>query len=152
MESGRDQAVSQAGVRSRERSCGAIVFREIEGIKRVLLVQHGPGHWSFPKGHVEPGENDHQTAIREVLEETGIQIAIRSDFQRSSTYSPRPGVLKTVVFFLGVYLGGNLKPQLTEVRQAAWVKLEEAGQLLIFDRDLEIYQEALTSVQLQAKE
>lgn len=136
----------------RERSCGAIVFREMTGGTRVLLVQHKPGHWSFPKGHVEPGETDHETAIREVLEETGVRIRILSPFERSSTYSPRPGVSKTVVFFLGDYLGGRLEPQLSEVREARWMPVEQAWNLLVFDRDLEIFKEALSRYREQEKE
>ena len=126
-----------------ERSCGAIVFCPYPEGDRVLLVQHKPGHWSFPKGHVEEGESDQETAIREVFEETGIRISIRSEFSRASTYAPRPGVLKTVVFFIGVYEGGQLTPQLSEFRQVSWMGIEEAKQFLIFDRDLAIFEEAL---------
>ena len=126
-----------------ERSCGAIVFRKMDGQTRVLLVQHKPGHWSFPKGHKEAGESDHEAAIREVHEETGVRITILPGFQRSSTYSPRPGVLKTVVFFLGAYEGGALEPQLSEVRAVSWMGLEEAAGMLVFDKDLAIFREAL---------
>lgn len=126
-----------------ERSCGAIVFRAIDGEDRVLLVQHRPGHWSFPKGHMEPGETKKETAIREVLEETGIHVAISSDFARSSTYAPRPGIFKTVTFFLGDYLDGTPIPQLSEVKKAEWISLEAAKELLIFDRDLAIFREAI---------
>ncbi len=129
---------------TRERSCGAIVFRKgDDGLDRVLLVQHKPGHWSFPKGHVEAGESDRQTAIREVEEETGALISITSDFQGISTYSPRPGAFKTVIFFLGDYLGGQIRPQLSEIKAVGWMTREEAEELLIFDRDLEIFLEAL---------
>ena len=135
--------VKRGQVLTLERSCGAIVFRDGEAGESVLMVQHGPGHWSFPKGHVEAGEQDRQTAIREVFEETGIRIEIKSDFQGSSSYSPRPGVLKTVIFFLGDYLGGRLTPQLTEVRAAAWMPLDEADRFLVFDRDRQIFHQAL---------
>lgn len=132
-----------AGQAVRERSCGAIVFLGDEGEERVLLVQHNPGHWSFPKGHVEEGESDRETAVREVLEETGLHVRISSDFERSSTYSPRQGIYKTVVFFLGDLLGGTLKPQLSEVKAADWLTIKEADKVLIFDRDREIFKEAL---------
>ncbi len=129
-----------------ERSCGAIVFREVNGIRRVLLVQHGVGHWSFPKGHVEAGETDHETAIREVKEETGIDIAITSPFLRESTYSPIPHVYKTVVFFLGNYQGGQITPQLSEVQRVSWLTPEECNSLLVFDRDREIFADALAFI------
>ena len=129
-----------------EQSCGAIVFREINDELRVLLVQHGVGHWSFPKGHVECDETDCETAIREVKEETGVNIEISSDFSRASTYSPYPGALKTVTFFLGDYLGGILRPQLEEVRQASWMRPEDSMKYLVFDRDREIFEEALREI------
>lgn len=129
-----------------ERSCGAIVFREINDELRVLLVQHGARHWSFPKGHVESGETDCETAIREVKEETGIDIEITSDFSRSSTYSPYPGARKTVTFFIGDYLGGSLRPQLEEVRRVAWLKPEDSMRYLVFDRDREIFNDALEEI------
>ena len=129
-----------------ERSCGAIVFREINNELRVLLVQHSASHWSFPKGHVENGETDCETAIREVKEETGIDIEISSDFSRASTYSPYPGAQKTVTFFIGVYLGGSLRPQLEEVRRVAWLRPEESMKFLVFDRDREIFNDALQEI------
>ncbi|HPX93627.1 MAG TPA: NUDIX domain-containing protein [Bacillota bacterium] len=127
----------------RERSSGAIVLRDMDGETRVLLVQHKPGHWSFPKGHLEAGETDQMAAIREVCEETGVRISLLPGFKRSSTYSPRPGVLKTVVFFLAAYRGGELEPQLSEVRSVRWMGLDEASGFLIFDKDLEIFHQAL---------
>ncbi|NLV98242.1 MAG: NUDIX domain-containing protein [Clostridiaceae bacterium] len=129
-----------------ERSCGAIVFREINEELRVLLVQHSASHWSFPKGHVEKGESDYETAIREVREETGIDIEITSDFSRASTYSPYPGARKTVVFFIGDYLGGSLRPQLEEVQRVAWLKPEDSMKYLVFDRDREIFNDALQEI------
>lgn len=129
-----------------EKSCGAIVFRKINNELRVLLVQHGASHWSFPKGHIENGETDCETAIREVKEETGIDIEITSDFSRASTYSPCPGAQKTVTFFIGNYLGGILRPQLEEVRRVAWLKPEDSMKYLIFDRDRKIFNDALQEI------
>ena len=59
-----------------EKSCGALCFAPGPGPTRVLMVKHvAGGHWAFPKGHVEKGETEEQTAVREVLEETGIDAA-----------------------------------------------------------------------------
>ena len=57
----------------KEKSCGAIVYRKYHGNTEILLIKHiNSGHWSFPKGHVERGETEVQTAHREILEETNI--------------------------------------------------------------------------------
>ncbi len=126
-----------------ERSCGAIVLHTEDGLLYVLLVQHCPGHWSFPKGHMEQGESEHETAIREVQEETGVEIEIIPGFRGESTYSPKPGREKTVTFFLGNYRGGRIRPQEEEVREVRWMRPDEAVHLLTFDRDQSIFLEAL---------
>ena len=53
-----------------EKSCGAVVFRIGERGPEALVIHQNAGHWGFPKGHVEPGEDEEQTALREILEET----------------------------------------------------------------------------------
>jgi 8-oxo-dGTP pyrophosphatase MutT (NUDIX family) len=58
----------------RERSAGVLVFRSTKTGRKYLLLDYGR-HWDFPKGHVEPGEDLIQTALRELEEETGITDA-----------------------------------------------------------------------------
>lgn len=59
-------------------SCGAVVYRKDGNGTSVLLVKQAGQHpgWGIPKGHVEPGESYLATALREVKEETGIDIKI----------------------------------------------------------------------------
>ena len=87
----------------REKSCGVLVLRQQEDELYVVLLRHRfGGHWSFPKGHVEAGESERQTALREVREETGLTgIKLMDGFRESVEYSPKPGVKKQVVYFLG---------------------------------------------------
>ena len=58
-----------------EKCCGCIILNE----NKVLLVKHNDGHWGFPKGHVEKDETELQTAIREVKEETNLDVEIQED-------------------------------------------------------------------------
>ena len=58
---------------TKEKSCGAVIFNNED---KVLIVKHNAGHWDFPKGHMEAGETEKQTALREVKEETKIDIHI----------------------------------------------------------------------------
>jgi 8-oxo-dGTP pyrophosphatase MutT (NUDIX family) len=90
-----------------ERSAGFLIFHRRgpePGDVRFLLLDYGR-HWDFAKGHVDPGETDLETALRELREETGIRdLAPVPDFQREIVYffrSSRHGLIrKTVVFFL----------------------------------------------------
>jgi len=58
----------------REPTSGGIVFRLTPDAKdiEILLIQDSKNRWTIPKGHIEPGENAKQTAIREIGEETGL--------------------------------------------------------------------------------
>ena len=70
-----------------EKSCGTVIFRKARGKYAVLLIKNKyTDCWSFPKGHVEPGENEYQTAIRETREETGIDVKIENGFRMESNY------------------------------------------------------------------
>ena len=80
-----------------EKSCGCIVMNDKN---EVLLVLHNAGHWDLPKGHVELGETEVQTAKREVKEETNIDIEIDERFRYTTEYSPKEDVMKEVVYFL----------------------------------------------------
>jgi len=51
-------------------SAGFIIFKD----KKILLLKSKKKHFDFPKGHVEPGEEIFQAAIRELKEETNIDI------------------------------------------------------------------------------
>lgn len=72
------------------RSVGFIVFRRLNSqIQFLLLKASNGGHWSPPKGHVEPGEDDLMTAYRETQEEVGYDksdIKIVPDFRKELTY------------------------------------------------------------------
>ncbi|MBQ6394002.1 NUDIX domain-containing protein [Candidatus Saccharibacteria bacterium] len=58
----------------REPTSGGIVFRISKDRKdiEILLIQDSKNRWTIPKGHIEPGENAKQTAIREIGEESGL--------------------------------------------------------------------------------
>ncbi len=83
----------------REESCGAIIYYGSE----FLLLHYEAGHWDFPKGNRERGETKLETAIREIMEETGLKDLEFQDFEKDITYFyKREGktVHKTVTYFL----------------------------------------------------
>lgn len=113
-----------------EKSCGAIVMNEN---KEILLVHHNSGHWDFPKGHMEKGETEEQTAIREVKEETNIDILIEKNYRYTTSYSPKDGVMKEVVYFLAKNIDNNQKPQIEEVSEVKWFEFNEAIEQITFN-------------------
>lgn len=73
-----------------EKSCGAIVYRKSHGNTEILLIKHiNSGHWSFPKGHMEAGETEIETAIREIKEETSVDVMIDPTFRETVSYFPK---------------------------------------------------------------
>ena len=124
----------------KEKSCGIVVF---DDNNKVLLIKHNGGHISFPKGHVEEGESDKETAFREVKEETGIEAKILSDKTYMNTYSPKEGYIKDVYYFVGKKIGGELNPQLEEVSICDFFDYENALKTLTYDIDRNILKEAI---------
>ena len=123
-------------------SGGAFVFRESEYTTEVLMICGRRG-WGFPKGRLEPGETHQQAAVREVKEETGIEIALREDFSYAVP-SALPDENRQVVYYLGTPVGGNLKPQISEILDVQWVPISEAASRIHFPEDQQAFRNALT--------
>lgn len=133
-----------------EKSCGAVIIRKFEGVFKVLLVKHiKGGHWSFPKGHMEKEEVETETVIREVLEETGLEVILDIDFRYVVTYSPKKEVTKNVIYFLAICDKGEVFLQENELKQAEWLTFQEAEKRVSFDSDLALL--ASSSEYIQVK-
>jgi len=113
-----------------ERSAGGFVLKRTDGTYSGLVIgRASPRIWSLPKGHVEPGELEQDTAMREVLEETGVKGDIIEKLAdiKYWFYSSRLKHSKIVHFYLMRYKQGYLVPQAGEVDEVAWVPLGEMG-------------------------
>jgi bis(5'-nucleosidyl)-tetraphosphatase len=99
-----------------EKSCGAVVFRDSAGGPEFLTIRSEKyGHWGFPKGHVEKGESEHQTALREIKEETGLSVRLVDGFRKATGYFLSGDAYKEVIFFAAESSGEPVKIQLEEV-------------------------------------
>lgn len=121
----------------REKSCGAVIYT---GEKEPLwLVEHmRQGHTSLCKGHVEAGETEHDTARREIREETALTVDFLDGFRETISYSPFPGCMKEVVFFLARTESTDTAPQPEEVASLEWLPYEQALAALTYQDDRRI--------------
>lgn len=119
-----------------EKSCGAIIYRKYHGNTEILLIKSvKSGHWSFPKGHVEEGETEEETANREIKEETGLDVLLDTGFRETVTYSPKRNTKKTVVYFVGMATSHDLVPQKDEIAEIKWLEIGQAQNVLSYDND-----------------
>ena len=129
-----------------EKSCGAVVYcKKDNDIKYLLVCEHG-GYWVFPKGHMEAGETEHETALREVKEETGLDVTFVDGFQVTDEHNlareGRPNTIKQTIYFLATYENQNYIPQESEVSKIELMDYETAMATLQFDSFKNILKQA----------
>ena len=118
-----------------EKSCGAVVYTETKGTIRYVLVQSLEGFWEFPKGHMEKGETEEQTALREIYEEVHLKVHLLDGFRTTDEHAipGKENVIKQIVYFCAEYDHQELMPQEAELIKASLVTYEEALQLFEFE-------------------
>ncbi len=83
-----------------ERSCGTLPYTIKNGVIHYLLIRSkSTGDCGFPKGHIEVGESEIETAVRETWEETSIRVNVNGSVRYEISYQMGNGNLKTVVYF-----------------------------------------------------
>lgn len=132
-----------------ETSYGVIPLRVHQHAWQILLVQHHAGHWSFPKGHPDPGESPQQAAERELQEETGLTV------QRYLTPEPLiehyfftfqgERISKAVHYFLAL-VKGKVVIQEAEIKASQWLTLPEAFACITFKEGKRLCQEVIEFV------
>jgi 8-oxo-dGTP pyrophosphatase MutT (NUDIX family) len=120
------------------RAAGGVICRDGDSGAFEIAVIHRPHRedWSFPKGKLDPGESFEQCAVRETYEETGLYCEL-DRFVGVTEYTHRKGRPKIVAYWLMGIIGGTftVNPEADEIR---WLSIDEARQLVTYDRDREL--------------
>lgn len=115
------------------KSCGVLPYRLSNGKKEYLIVfEQFSKCWSLPKGHMEAGETEIETAKRELLEETGLTAQLDTSKSATIEYSISPIARKQVVFYPG-QVDGIPRTRAGEIERFKWVKAEELKLYLFSD-------------------
>jgi 8-oxo-dGTP diphosphatase len=135
-----------------EISAGGVVWRRNRegGLEVALIRPAGSKAWALPKGHVEKGEHVIDAAMREVREETGLELG---DVQKLGEVSyvfswrDRPGeppvrIFKRVYFFTMEWRGGDARKHDAETDEVAWRPIDEAIARATYDNERELLKKA----------
>ncbi len=126
-----------------EKSCGAVIFRRHSGNVEYLLIKNRKGNnWGFPKGHMEVHEDERQTAVREVKEETGLNIRPLDGFRTISEYHPKGRITKQVIFFVAEMPGEDIVIQKSEIERFIWADYGLAVKTFRFNNDKKVLAQA----------
>ena len=115
------------------KSCGVLPWRETaDGREFLLVFEQFSQCWSLPKGHMETGETEAQTALRELFEETGLTATLDTTQSVAIEYPIGRCGRKQVVFFPG-RVSGTPKVRPGEINGYQWVTADELGRYLFPD-------------------
>ena len=145
-----DMSASRRPV-ERPVSAGGVVYRKENGAGEVVLCGRlTPPMWSLPKGTPDPGETLEETALREVREETGLDVRLMTGLGSINYWFVRPdnGVRchKTVHFYLMAPTGGSLDRHDPEFDLVRWFPAEEAAQAMAYADEIRMVEKALDLV------
>ena len=126
-----------------EKSCGAIVFTRMNNEIKYLLIRNLEGIYGFPKGHIEQGETEEETALREVFEEVGLSVKLLPGFRYVDEHPipQKENTIKQIVYFLGEYCNQEFTYQKEELTDALLLDYETAMTLFQFESSKRILSE-----------
>lgn len=125
-----------------EKSCGAVLFTEKDGKRYYILIKNMSGHVGFPKGHVEFGEDEHMTALREIYEETGVHARLIGGFRENYNYLINGYVHKEAVYFTAPFKAEDVRMNIMEISEYRLVTYDEAMKILNYPHDRNILRKA----------
>lgn len=132
-----------------EKTSGGVLYTNVDGERRYLLVKTKSGHIGFPKGHTEYSETEKENALREILEETGIKAKLIDGFRAEYTFTTLENTEKTGAFYLGCYDYTAVEIQEAEIDEDYLLPYEKAYEKLNWEQDKAILKKAEDFLNMQ---
>ena len=135
---GEEEPAEVAGLSEVVLAAGGVAWRRKKGHEVEVLLVHRPKYddWTLPKGKLDDGESAEEAALREVEEETGLQVTLGDELP-STDYHDRFGRPKNVRYWVMDVIGGAFRPN-REVDEVRWLPVEDAKRELSYARDREV--------------
>ena len=136
-------------------SAGGVVYQRNSGrLETVLCGRSRPVRWSLAKGTPDPGESLEQTALREVQEETGLEVRIESAIGSISYrfFEQTVSYYKTVYYHLMIPVGGRLGLHDDEFDCVQWFEIEAAINALTYRDEIQILRRAVAILNKETTE
>jgi 8-oxo-dGTP pyrophosphatase MutT (NUDIX family) len=133
-------------------SAGGVVVRVIDGVPQIVAGhrrrERDRGTWTLPKGTPDGAESLEETAVREVAEETGLDVRIVEPLDAISYTFVQDGarIHKTVHYWIMEPTGGDLARHDHEFDEVRWVALTEAPALLTFESERGLVERAAATL------
>lgn len=124
------------------KKAGAIILSRNDNSKILLLYSGRTNDWQFPKGHVDPGENDLQTMNREIKEETGLDVEVLRILPVFKYKNKIDGDISLQMYCVRSKDDAALKKEFDD-DELAWVSYDEAKGKLTYDDLKEYYDDAI---------
>ncbi len=127
-------------------SAGGVVFEERDDAVMVALCGRlKTGLWALPKGTPDGGESLEETAVREVREETGLDVAIAAPLGHIEYWFTRDSerIHKRVYFYLMRPCGGSFDDHDPEFDVVRWASAAEALDTLTYPSEREVLRRAM---------
>ena len=119
-------------------AAGGVVWRRSGQATVEVLLVHRPKYddWTLPKGKLDDGESAEEAALREVQEETGLEVTLGDELP-STDYHDRYGRPKKVRYWVMDVVRGEFQPN-KEVDEVSWLTVEDARRELTYPRDRDV--------------
>ncbi|MBU1202635.1 transcription antitermination factor NusB [Patescibacteria group bacterium] len=152
VKNGEKQDLPSQGIK--EVSAGGMIYRQTDDGYYFVLIMDAYGKWTFPKGGIEPGENEEEAALRELSEETGLQNLDSNGYLGETevkVHKPNEKPYRKLIKYYLVETKDTeiVVPKVSELKDVKWFPLSEALDRIDYENAKDIFNKGLEKIGLK---